>query len=637
MTPRQFRTGVTPDISPWLQFTFWQPVLYLDSEESWPSSKERSAYWLGVAENIGDFLTFWIMDAQSKQVLARSVVRPYTQNARVKWDPALQPSQHLKTAHHGGDIKPQSGFVKEKLSNLEDAHDLHDADAYNTFLDDQTFGPSYVPYDKSKPSPGGVLKEASPYLDPESPLFTPVPLKDPYSGSAQLRLANDPLDIDNSIAYYPMLGKERYKDVKYKEKYVPPEQPTLVTVPTKDKQSKPVQDVIPNVRRSNRTIPKVTSPKTIKPMVKEENKLSTSEGNHNVPKLRRSTRKVNVLKTIWKPSKIIKGLALAAFAGVTLVSTAVIAEPPESSLTNPGNDILFRDDMQLQPIQTSETLERLRAYHARLDFLNDIESPEESKPDWQALFISEYKNRPLANGKPNLYFKVQWLNGEKSWVKMQDLRLHDPLLVLRYGLRNKLARKPGWEWVESFVNNDQELSNIIRAYKVSKEVSYKFGVRVPNNAQEALRLDSAEAMKLWTEAIDTELKQINEYQTFRVLEPGELLPPGYKRIPYHLVFDVKFDGRRKCRLVAGGHRTDPPKEDIFSGVVSMEAVRLGFIMARLNGLLVCAGDVGNAFLYGKTNEKVYVIAGPEFGIHEGKRMICRLVLVWSQEFSCPFP
>jgi Reverse transcriptase (RNA-dependent DNA polymerase) len=92
-------------------------------------------------------------------------------------------------------------------------------------------------------------------------------------------------------------------------------------------------------------------------------------------------------------------------------------------------------------------------------------------------------------------------------------------------------------------------------------------------------------------------------------------------IPYHCVFDVKFDGRRKCRLVAGGHRTDPPKEDIFSGVVSMEAVRLGFILARMNGLLVCAGDVGNAFLYGKTKEKVFVIAGEEFGANKGKRMI----------------
>ena len=28
---------------------------------------------------------------------------------------------------------------------------------------------------------------------------------------------------------------------------------------------------------------------------------------------------------------------------------------------------------------------------------------------------------------------------------------------------------------------------------------------------------------------------------------------------------------------------------------------------------MCAGDIGNAFLYGKTKEKVYIIAGPEFG------------------------
>lgn len=88
------------------------------------------------------------------------------------------------------------------------------------------------------------------------------------------------------------------------------------------------------------------------------------------------------------------------------------------------------------------------------------------------------------------------------------------------------------------------------------------------------------------------------------------------------MFDVKIDGRRKARLVAGGHRTEPPKEDTYSGVVSLEAVRMGFILVQLNGLLVCAGDVGNAFLYGKTREKVHVIAGVEFGSKiAGKRMI----------------
>ena len=107
-----------------------------------------------------------------------------------------------------------------------------------------------------------------------------------------------------------------------------------------------------------------------------------------------------------------------------------------------------------------------------------------------------------------------------------------------------------------------------------------------------------------------------------MLDDDETTPAGYKRIPYHFVFDVKIDGQRKARLVAGGHRTDPPKEDTYSGVVSLEAIRMGFIMAQVLGLLVCAGDVGNAFLYGRTREQVYVIAGPEFGPKiAGKRMI----------------
>ena len=86
---------------------------------------------------------------------------------------------------------------------------------------------------------------------------------------------------------------------------------------------------------------------------------------------------------------------------------------------------------------------------------------------------------------------------------------------------------------------------------------------------------------------------------------------------------MKFDGRRNSCLVARGHRTDPLKEDVFSGVVSMEAVRLGFILAKMNGLLVCAGDIGNAFLNGYTHEKYYVVvAGPEFGPeYTGKRLL----------------
>jgi hypothetical protein len=74
--------------------------------------------------------------------------------------------------------------------------------------------------------------------------------------------------------------------------------------------------------------------------------------------------------------------------------------------------------------------------------------------------------------------------------------------------------------------------------------------------------------------------------------------------------------------VAGRNWTDPPKEDVYSGVVSLDTFRLEFTMASMNGLSIFAADVSNAFLYGKTKEKTYVIAGLEFG-HEyaGKRLV----------------
>ena len=82
-----------------------------------------------------------------------------------------------------------------------------------------------------------------------------------------------------------------------------------------------------------------------------------------------------------------------------------------------------------------------------------------------------------------------------------------------------------------------------------------------------------------------------------------------------MFFYVKFDLRRKARLVAGGHLTDDPHpdEDIYSGVVGIEFVRCLFLFAARGGLKVIATDVGNAYLNGINREKVYVLAGEEFG------------------------
>ncbi len=125
ISPIQYRTGVTPDISPFLQYTFWQPILYLDHESSWPSTTERPGYWVGVAHNIGDILTYWIYDDQTKHVLARSVIRPLHvhANQRVNWDPVFASHKSKRSAQHGGDIKPPSTVIQDMLDHSQDFYD----------------------------------------------------------------------------------------------------------------------------------------------------------------------------------------------------------------------------------------------------------------------------------------------------------------------------------------------------------------------------------------------------------------------------------------------------------------------------------------------------------------------------------
>ena len=94
MTPLQKRTGVTPDISAFLQHAFWDPVLYYDQEETWPSSKDRSRRWVGISKNVGVCLTYLVLDDQTKRVVSRSVVRPYNDNRREKMRPRIQSSSY---------------------------------------------------------------------------------------------------------------------------------------------------------------------------------------------------------------------------------------------------------------------------------------------------------------------------------------------------------------------------------------------------------------------------------------------------------------------------------------------------------------------------------------------------------------
>ena len=91
--PATARNGKTKDISRFLQFYFFEQVLYLDADDKLPNafkSMERPGYMLGFSRNVGDELTFKILDNQTKRVVSVSVVQPYKDNKRVQFDPQVK-------------------------------------------------------------------------------------------------------------------------------------------------------------------------------------------------------------------------------------------------------------------------------------------------------------------------------------------------------------------------------------------------------------------------------------------------------------------------------------------------------------------------------------------------------------------
>ncbi len=86
--PLYLLDGVTPDISAFLLFRFYERVLYRVEDNSFPSeSREALGYFVGVSRNVGNAMTFRILTSDTRRIIARSGVRsadnPIAPNLRV--------------------------------------------------------------------------------------------------------------------------------------------------------------------------------------------------------------------------------------------------------------------------------------------------------------------------------------------------------------------------------------------------------------------------------------------------------------------------------------------------------------------------------------------------------------------------
>lgn len=75
-TPEERITGMTPDISEFIHFTWSQWVWYKEPT-SFPGTDVLLGRWMGIATDVGQAMTYWVL-TNKKTIIARSSVAPLT-------------------------------------------------------------------------------------------------------------------------------------------------------------------------------------------------------------------------------------------------------------------------------------------------------------------------------------------------------------------------------------------------------------------------------------------------------------------------------------------------------------------------------------------------------------------------------
>ena len=145
-----------------------------------------------------------------------------------------------------------------------------------------------------------------------------------------------------------------------------------------------------------------------------------------------------------------------------------------------------------------------------------------------------------------------------------------------------------------------------------RKTTQKYGIEIPKCVKHAHSIDRANGNSLWCDALAKEMMEVGV--AFEVLEACARPPHGWNRVISHLIWDIKMDITRQAQWVLDRHKTPSPEGSTYTGVVSMESMRIAFPYAALNKTKVCAASICNAYLQVPSSCKDYIICGPEFGL-----------------------
>ena len=293
------------------------------------------------------------------------------------------------------------------------------------------------------------------------------------------------------------------------------------------------------------------------------------------------------------------------------------------------------EDIKFKLKTSKDQAEEIMSYNQLMDYIQKGTDAEED-PDSLFKFRDIVAHQgPLESTDPNhkgskYNVMVEWESGEITYEPLALISKDDPITCAVYAKKHDLLDTTGWKHLKRYAKTSKRLIRAVkqsRTRQVRASARYQHGFQVPRDYNDAMRLDKENGNTHWQDAMDLELTQIHEYKVFRdtgkaKFHNGKVVTPdGFQKIRVHFVYAVKHDGRFKARLVADGHLTKEPVESIYSGVVSLRSLRMVVFLSQLNNLEIWGADVGNAYLEAYTDEKLCIMAGPEFKELQGHLLI----------------
>ena len=293
------------------------------------------------------------------------------------------------------------------------------------------------------------------------------------------------------------------------------------------------------------------------------------------------------------------------------------------------------EDIKFKLKINKDQAEEIMSYNQLMDYIQKGTDAEED-PDSLFKFRDIVAHQgPLESTDPNhkgskYNVMVEWESGEVTYEPLTLISKDDPITCAVYAKKHDLLDTTGWKHLKRYAKTSKRLIRAVkqsRIRQVRASVRYQHGFQVPKDYNDAMRLDKENGNTHWQDAMDLELTQIHEYKVFKdtgkaKFHNGKVVTPdGFQKIRVHFVYAVKHDGRFKARLVADGHLTKEPVESIYSGVVSLRSLRMVVFLSQLNNLEIWGADVGNAYLEAYTDEKLCIMAGPEFKELQGHLLI----------------